>query len=302
MNLRFLQHNSKRIIGACILVLAIVLSACSSSAPASPATLAPTVARVTAASTVAPKATTVPTALPPTSTPTTVPPTAAPPTGAVSFGPATFSYDLSIASTVTTTHIAGQNPGGDMPYWGIFPDYDEYNLVGYPSKNTYHKPRIEIYPVAEYEQINPGAKDVIAGLKKLLTDKPSSPQRIPLLPLFNAAQVFHAQLQYLSFQTGQGVRFVSQYDQAPIPINNLEVFYTFQGLTADGKYYITALLPVSIDLLPDSDQVTAEMQQQLNDFGAYLKGVTQKIDGAKPQDFTPNLNLLDAMIQALSVK
>ena len=189
-----------------------------------------------------------------------------------------------------------------MPYWGIFPDYDEYNFVGYPSKNTYHQPRIEIYPVAKYEQINPGAKDVIENLKKLLADKPGSPDQLPLLPLFNAAQVFHSQLQYLSFQSGQGVRFVTQYDQAPLPINNLEIFYTFQGLTDDGKYYITALLPVSTAMLPDSDQVTPAIEQQLADFEAYLKDTTQKINQVKPQDFTPNLSRLDAVVQSLSVK
>ena len=298
MNLR----SSKRVwayaMGVCLLVS--VLAACSVTATLTPATSAPTVAPSPKPPTAAP--TTPPTLLPPTSTPAAIPPTAAPPMATVSFGPANFSYDLSIASAVTTTHIAGQNPGSDTPYWGIFPDYDEYNLVGYLSKNTYHKPRIEIYPVAEYEQINPGAKDVIEALKQLLADKPRSPDRVPLLPLFNAAQVFHAQLQYLSFQTGKGVRFVTQYDQAPLPINNLEIFYTFQGLTDDGKYYITALLPVSIGLLPDSDQVTPALQQQLADFETYLKDVTQKIDNAKPQDFMPNLSMLDSMVQSLSVK
>ncbi len=301
MNLRSSKRELSYVIGVCILI--IVISACSFTATLTPATSVPTAAPSprppTTAPTMPPAATSTatPTALPPTSAPT-----AAPPAAAVSFGPASFSYDLSIASAMTTTHIAGQNPGGDTPDWGIFPDYDEYNFVGYPSKNTYHKPRIEIYPVAEYEQINPGAKDVIESLKKLLADKPASPDQLPLLPLFNAAQIFHAQLQYLSFQTGQGVRFISQYDQAPLPINNLEVFYTFQGLTADGKYYITALLPVSTGILPDSDQVTPAVQQQLDDFPAYLKDVTQQLNDLKPQDFTPNLSRLDAMVQSLSVK
>jgi hypothetical protein len=276
----------------------LVLAACSATAPA-PVAPSPTAAPATVkAATVAPAA--------PVSVPTPVPtvePTVVPTNlGAATFNHWSFNYDLTLAQQVTATTIPAQNPGTDAPDWAIVPAYDEFNFVGYPSRNTYHKPRIEIYAVDEFAAINPSVKDQIDRLKQLLSDAPAAPDKIPVLPVFNASQVFRSQIKYLNFQNGQGIRFVTQYDQAFIPINNLEVFYTFQGLTSDGRYYIAAILPVATNALPDTDQPSPEQQAAFNTAGgfeAYLGPVVQTLNGLPPTDFTPNLEQLDAMLQSL---
>ena len=45
----------------------------------------------------------------------------------------------------------------------------------------------------------------------------------------------HSQVQYLDFKNGTGVRYLTQFDQGILPINNYELVYTYQGLTSDGK-------------------------------------------------------------------
>lgn len=250
----------------------------------------------------------IPTAVPPTIAPTAVPPTVAPTavpanTKSVTFNQFSFNYDLSLASDVTSTVVpAFTEPSA--PEFALHPDTSQFNFVGYQSINTYHQPRIEIYAVADYEKISDFAKTTIANLKTLLADKPADPgKNIPFLPIFNAAQVFHAQVQYLKFNGGQGIRFVTQFDQAPIPINNLEIIYTFQGLTDDGKYYISAILPVTTGSLLNSDQVSAGQYQAFGDnFQQYLQVTVQKLDAQKSSDFAPDLSLLDAMIQSLNVQ
>lgn len=289
----------------------LVLVACGATAPApsAPAPSAPLPAAPVAPAAV--EATTVAPAAPvvaPVSEPALVPaPTAVPTVMPTNLGTATFNnwsfnYDLTLAQQITATALHGENPGQDAPYWAVFPQYDQFNFVGYPSKNTYHQPRIEIYPVAEFAQLNPAAKDQIEKLKQLLGDAPAAPAEIPLIPIFNAAQVFRSQIKYLNFQSGQGIRFVTQYDQAIIPINNQEIFYTFQGLTSDGQYYIAAILPVAASALPDTDQLSQEQQATFNTasaFEAYLGQVVQTLNGLPPTDFTPNLDRLDAMLQSL---
>jgi hypothetical protein len=126
-----------------------------------------------------------------------------------------------------------------------------------------------------------------------------------LLPIFNAAQVFRSQVKYLNFQSGQGVRFVTQYDQAIMPVNNQEVFYTFQGLTSDGRYYIAAILPVATSALPDTSEMSQEQMQTLSTgeaFAAYLNQVVQTLNGLPGSGFAPNLDGLDAMINSLRVE
>lgn len=44
---------------------------------------------------------------------------------------------------------------------------------------------------------------------------------------------------------GGGIRYLTQFGQAAGLITNPELFYTFQGLTDDGAYYVAAVFPVA---------------------------------------------------------
>jgi hypothetical protein len=111
-------------------------------------------------------------------------------------------------------------------------------------------------------------------------------------------------LKYLDFKNGQGVRFLTQFDQAYLPINNDELFYTYQGLTSDGKYYVAAVLPVNAADLPADGTVTDELKA--GDFGAnfmlYLEQVVKQLESQPATSFTPDLGKLDAMMASLEVK
>ena len=112
------------------------------------------------------------------------------------------------------------------------------------------KPQIFIYPVQEmsaYENVG----NIAADLEALLQSQ--QPGRIlPYLPLYNAGQVMHAQVKFLDFQSGSGVRYLTQFDQALLPINNDELLYTYQGLTSDGRFYVAAVLPVKAGPAPQN--------------------------------------------------
>lgn len=99
------------------------------------------------------------------------------------------------------------------------------------------------------------------GIDKLKTiiNSPDQhlPENLPFLPTFNAGQVFHSNERPFAFQNGTGIRFLTQYAQAPYPVNNFSLFYTFQGLTNDGKYYVAAILPINAAFLsPDGNPDT----------------------------------------------
>jgi len=125
---------------------------------------------------------------------------------------------------------------------------------------------------------------------------------MPFLPLFNAMQVMHAQVQYMDFKNGSGVRFLTEFDQAPLPINNHELIYTFQGLTSDGKYYVAAILPVTNPGLPANEQVNDEMAAKMSDFPAYMKETVAWLEQQPAASFTPDLAALDKLIQSMEVK
>ena len=209
-----------------------------------------------------------------------------------------------VASGATCNHVEASPGEVEDAYFMIYPAYDELGLDGYMLQGTFHKPQVIVYPAAEYESMNEAARDIIARLRQLLADKPANPDSIPYLPIFNAAQMMRSNVKYMDFQNGSGVRFLTQYGQAEYPINNGSLFYAFQGLTADGQYYVSATLPVSHPSLPadgssppngDWDAFSANFLNYIQDTEAQLS--------AQPDDtFTPSLALLDQMMNSLEIQ
>jgi hypothetical protein len=174
-------------------------------------------------------------------------------------------------------------------------------LQGYPISNHLMQPQIFVYPVQELQEINEGAGQIVASLQTLV-ESPQEIPNMPFLPLFNASQVMHAQVQYLDFMNGQGLRYVTEFDQAFIPINNYELIYTYQGLTSDGKYYVAAVLPITHPSLPADANVTGnEPPEFASDFPTYLANVTSNLNTQASNTYTPDLTQLDAMMSSLQV-
>jgi hypothetical protein len=165
-------------------------------------------------------------------------------------------------------------------------------------------PQIRVYPVASM-----GSSEIIEvrveALRELLETKPASPtEEIPVLPLINAAQVFRSQVRYLDFQNGSGVRFITQYRQDPAPVTDDEIFYTFQGLTDDGAYYVVASFPLSTAVLPDTldfeSQAFREFEQK--NYEEYLKEQVRVLDALPSGQFEPDLAILDQIVASLEIQ
>jgi hypothetical protein len=200
-------------------------------------------------------------------------------------------------------------PSVGGPGWEAKPEHTRFTFA-YPEGSNQLKvaaarvfgpPHILILPAETYGDMNEFAQEEIAGLQTLLATRPPAPEdEIPLLPLINAAQIFHTQLEYLDFQNGTGVRFITHYSQDTGPITNENTFYTFQGLTDDGKYYVAAYFPISTAGL--SNVPPMEDWQAFNErYSDYLKETVSQLDTLSSADFEPNLEMLDAVIQSLAV-
>jgi len=180
------------------------------------------------------------------------------------------------------------------------PAYRRVTLQGYPAAQRQLKPQIFAFPVKDLD-VNVDAAEAAKSLQALLQDQQVD-QSLPFLPLYNSKQVMHAQVQYLDFKNGKGVRFLTQYDQGPLKINNVEMIYTFQGLTSDGKTYLAAVLPVSHPELPADAQVYTQQAGDMTEFPAYLAKTVAWLDQQPAGNFTPDLAKLDALIQSIEVK
>ena len=62
--------------------------------------------------------------------------------------------------------------------------------------------------------------------------------------------MLHADAIYLSFRNGTGIRYITHYAQDVAPYTADSFFYTYQGLTSDGKNYVSATFPLYTRCFP----------------------------------------------------
>jgi hypothetical protein len=218
-----------------------------------------------------------------------------------------FYYDPALAKGVQANTLLATEPvSDDQPPFTVNPTTYQFLFQGYLLKDTSHQAEINIYPVKEYERLDKeNITPIISSLQKLLSDRPQTASGdLPLLPIWNAAQVFHSQLKYVRFQNGEGIRYITEYGQDIAPMNNNSVFYTFQGITSDGAYYVSAIFPINHPSLPanyDEGMKGRNYEEFANNYMSYITDLQKQLNDEKEDSFNPQLTRLDAVIQTLKV-
>jgi len=193
--------------------------------------------------------------------------------------------------------------GSDMPM-SIHPYLGGLKLTGYPLQEQFHKPRIFAFDVEEYMAMDPRVTSIVDALKAILAaeDQPiPTDDRLPFFPMFPAAQVFHTQAKILHVQNGSGLRYLTMYSQALLPVDNYSLFYTFQGLSKDQKTYVIAILPIKASILPETGAQPADIQAFIDNYATYIGEVTADLNALPDEEFTPNLDEIDRLIETIRV-
>lgn len=227
---------------------------------------------------------------------------------AISYENVSFVIPGGLASAADSQKMTAVESNSGAP-WDIAPTYLRFMLTGYQLQGKFHEPRIFVYPVEEYARSNSGAAEQIDRLRKILAGTMPMIETLPGVPFFNAAPQIAAHIKVMPFESGSGVRSLTQYAQYAAPINNRELFYHFQGLTSDGGHYVIAILPINASILPEDEKMEAQVPEggvpvtaDVGPNDAYYFSVTEKLNAVAPDDFTPSLNMLDALIQSILVK
>ncbi len=226
----------------------------------------------------------------------------------VSYENVSFVIPSGMASSANTETMTSVDTNSSAP-WEIAPTHLRFTLTGYPLQGKFFEPQIYVYPADEYAQVNSVASEQIERLKKALAGSPLLKETLPNVPFFNAGHIIAANIQLIKFQNGSGVRELTQYDQYPAPINNHELFYHFEGLTSDSKYYVIAILPVTAPILPEDEKPESSVPAggipiptSVGPNDTYYFSVTEKLNSQAPDSFTPSMTMLDALIQSILVK
>ena len=226
----------------------------------------------------------------------------------VSYENVSFVIPSEVANGANTETMTSVDTNSGAP-WEIAPTHLRFTLTGYQLQGKFHEPQIYVYPASEYAQVNSVASEQIERLKKAFTGSPLLKETLPNVPFFNAGHLIAANIQLIQFQSGRGVRELTQYDQYAAPINNHELFYHFEGLTSDGTYYMIAILPITAPVLAEDEKADAPIPAggipiptSIGPNDVYYFSVTEKLNTLSSDSYTPTLNALDALIQSILVK
>ncbi len=220
-------------------------------------------------------------------------------------GSVSFNLDPALGSSYETMAIA-ENNNPDQGYIEIHPAYNEATIKNYPLPGTSFTPRIAVFPIQRYRGLSPELVPArVADLQSLLAGEVSGNDTLPFLPILNAAQIFTAQVKLINFQNGKGIRYLTQYAQGIVPVNNQEMIYTFQGLTADNQYWVSVILPISHRDLP-AGSANPPDGQSMEDFAknylAYKADITAWLNAQAPDKFIPSIDKLDALVKSIMIQ
>jgi hypothetical protein len=187
----------------------------------------------------------------------------------------------------------------------LYPQHTELTLQGYPLAGKFFEPHLSIYPVAQYTALLPDhIPGWVTALQTLIAGGAAGETSLPFLPVFNAAQVFHAQYLVVPFVSGGGIRFLAEYAQYAAPVNNTDLFYTYQGLTADGQYWISAILPVNLPGLPaDATNLPGGVtpEEFSTNFTTYITDMIAQLNAQPAGAYAPSLAALDALVASITI-
>ena len=246
--------------------------------------------------------------LPPTNVTYSPPSTPTLPLANVTCNELTFYLDPALGNGYDCETVP-ERSNSDLPegmsYVFIYPTHTELTIQHYPLTHTQFPPQIWIYPVSRFSELLPNIiPPLVYDLERLITGSTWSRGELPFLPFNPQIQSFVIHETGISFNGGQGVRFITEYTDGPSPISNLNIIYTFQGLTDNEMYWVAVTFPISNPILPaDYDTLPEGYTQEslILNYSSYVSDVKYALEAQAPGSFSPTIEILDSLVNSITV-
>ena len=233
---------------------------------------------------------------------------------AVEYGNVTLAFDAGLAKDFTAETVPAvplenrtDKPDGVAPAHVVITLHDSYaSGLRRDAGSAYALPQISVFPAADpgdprFDDKFPTMRGAVAGLGKLLSRRAGAgSESIPFLPWADERQLFIGRKRLIRFRNGRGVLFLTQYDQEESPVSNEFLVYTFQGLTDDNRWYVSAVFPVSAPGLTAPPGAGSDASFRAG-YDRYMKQTTDKLNRLPAKRFVPDLALLDGIIRSLKI-
>ena len=133
--------------------------------------------------------------------------------------------------------------------------------------------------------ISMAASDLIGNLDSGYADLSEIYQETPFMPYQTEERRIYAMPERLDFEGGSGIRTLAGFhDMITANGSGSNIYYSFQGITSDGIYYISAVFPIQSPSLQGQTPGSVDWNAVTGD------------------DFSPSLNELDYYIRSIVIE
>lgn len=230
-----------------------------------------------------------------------------------------FNFDPELAQSVEPVTVAAVLPSQNAIFSDAHPTFVQFTFLGYDGgrhlqfPHPSRTPQLAAYSTQDFKEygpaVNTGFPQQLEDLRALLETQPDLAERctqtrpaggtlyLPFLPWLNEAQVFCAQPQYVEYNGGKGIRYLTAFSQGITPLTDPSIFYTFQGLSQDGEIYFSAILPVMTGIFPLEIHPGVDGQLPQNMTPEQLSALNAQAGDL----FQPALGQLDALVKSINI-
>ncbi len=245
----------------------------------------------------------------------TLPTTAQEATSSVRFDGIGFSFDHTLGRSVNILRVPSQRVGraqvGEaspaLVAFALYPRQREARPVprvwDVPGVvRAYRTTGLDGYPMATQQ---------LERLRQLLTERPDPSTlgsidedaitEMPYLPIGEAAQAIAARIQYVDTPELSGLAYVTGFRQDTFPFARNDLWYTFQGLSTDGRWYVAVSWVLRAQGFPAriSNAEARRVGRNARTWRRYVEQTVATLGAAQPTDFRPSLDTLDALVRSI---
>jgi hypothetical protein len=237
------------------------------------------------------------------------------------------AYDPALVSSVETGTVPAVPLNDQIMFAESHPEYAQIRFMGFKDGWVYDLPiyaenrvaQVMVFRSADFigygENSQQGFVNQSQALTRLLqsgvdVDRCAEPlmdyeSALPFLPWTNAKQTLCAKPKVVEFAGGKGIRYLVYYAQDPSPALDSKIFYTFQGISDDGQYYVAAFFPVQTGIFPTQPPACPQCNNPTYDpfveWATTLKEQLSQLNAQAEGDFSPSLLTLDELVKSITI-
>lgn len=202
-----------------------------------------------------------------------------------------FNYPEGFTQGISTSFNGIYTP--DAPYDLPYPQNGQVIFTSYPGGGGFTANGLRVFRADEVNALETGAVESLNAVLEGQTDHHND------FPRFTGAgSVIDAQLTPLSFQNGNGYRYLVAKSFSADPLQSTQLTYLYQGISSDGEYFVSFIMLVDAPFLaPYIGQALTTPEE----FETYFQTVNDLVETSSGDQFTPSLTVLDELIASIII-